>query len=384
MRAKLIGIVVALFAAELRAADCGCGYPSRRPAPCPQCCQHVHVNVPQPQATPQAVTQDAGAFAAPPRSGTTFGASQGVGVEGFGLHFPAMSLRLPTLQLPSLVRYRTPAYMRLESANAPHTLHVQTQFGVDAPNTTIAQATPQSVPGQGTPQATPFRESCTQGSDAVNQAGAVDSAGAMPTPPQPQRQYTDAELSQLQAPPGMQIVVDPATGRMYSVVLQPIAAAPQAFVPAPVAVQAPVPTAQPMFAPAELPPAPAAPPVATVAAPTITEREWMLLEALRNNEQRTQEMSAQVRHLESMIQDMHKSPMRAASYERPVRPPVAGDQQAVVPFPPVAEPVHHGNVVPELPLSEVRSSSSDLLGSETAQPSGEVQGTLRRWFTSKR
>ncbi len=70
-----------------------------------------------PQVTNGAAS--AGVFAAPPASGTVAGESNAIGINGPALHFPAMSLRMPTLQLPSITRFRSGARMRIDAAEAP-------------------------------------------------------------------------------------------------------------------------------------------------------------------------------------------------------------------------------------------------------------------------
>src|SRR5687768_15981127 len=95
--------------------------PSCRPGrPCQKCCPKKPCAPPQ-QAPPQQAPPQAppGYFAAPPQSGPVAGESQSVGVEGFAIHFPAMSLKLPTLQLPSVFRMRHNPRMMLEQSNAP-------------------------------------------------------------------------------------------------------------------------------------------------------------------------------------------------------------------------------------------------------------------------
>jgi len=82
--------------------------------PCKPKPQHVVVRVPEPEPMPQA-----GAFAAPPQTGTVAGATNSLGIRGLAIRFPAWDLRLPTLQLPSFVRYRTNAHMEIDSSTAP-------------------------------------------------------------------------------------------------------------------------------------------------------------------------------------------------------------------------------------------------------------------------
>ncbi len=119
------------------AQDPGCGIKPLPPCQsCPRPCQtcpppvkerHIWVKVPCPEQQPTGVEESAqrppaapqGVFVAPPRSGVTEEGNRSYGLRGFALHFPAMSLRLPTLELPTLARYRSNARMRLDEATAP-------------------------------------------------------------------------------------------------------------------------------------------------------------------------------------------------------------------------------------------------------------------------
>ena len=58
-------------------------------------------------------------FQAPAPSGQIAGASHSIGLRGFEIHFPELRLALPTLQLPSLVKFRREPHMRLDPAEAP-------------------------------------------------------------------------------------------------------------------------------------------------------------------------------------------------------------------------------------------------------------------------
>jgi hypothetical protein len=58
-------------------------------------------------------------FQAPAPSGQIAGASNSVGLRGLEIHFPELRFALPTLQLPSLVKFRREPHMQLDSAMAP-------------------------------------------------------------------------------------------------------------------------------------------------------------------------------------------------------------------------------------------------------------------------
>lgn len=92
--------------------------------------------------------QAPGYYAAPPANGTYAGASNSVGVEGMALHFPAMSLKLPTLQFPSLFNLRTPPKMLMAPGQAPYIEHQQPK-GVGAP---VAVQAIQAAPSNRSPE----------------------------------------------------------------------------------------------------------------------------------------------------------------------------------------------------------------------------------------
>lgn len=60
-----------------------------------------------------------GIFVQPPASGTVFGPQNVTEVEGLGLTFPEITLRMPRLRLPSIQRSRRNARMELDRATAP-------------------------------------------------------------------------------------------------------------------------------------------------------------------------------------------------------------------------------------------------------------------------
>ncbi len=93
----------------------------------------VEVAVPRHPGQPErAPEQERGAFASPPRSGMIAGESESVGLSGGGLHIPSMSLRLPTIQLPCLTRYRREAHMVMDTTEAPWVLERRREYSIDA------------------------------------------------------------------------------------------------------------------------------------------------------------------------------------------------------------------------------------------------------------
>ena len=123
--------------------DCPPDYPPR------DCPPHAY----QPQAVPpqhfqpQAVPPQAvpGMFAAPQARGEIAGESSSVGIRGFGIRIPAIQLEFPTIQLPSLIRFRREPEMRLEATYAPFVAGVPAVYGQLAPGG-IAQVAPPMPP----------------------------------------------------------------------------------------------------------------------------------------------------------------------------------------------------------------------------------------------
>lgn len=99
-----------------------CTTPQAAPAPEPQ---SAPVN-PEPQA---AVVPQAGSYVAPPATGEVAGESRSMGVRGLGIRIPEIRLELPTVQLPSLVRYRRGPEMHIESGRAPFVNQSAAAFG---------------------------------------------------------------------------------------------------------------------------------------------------------------------------------------------------------------------------------------------------------------
>lgn len=60
-----------------------------------------------------------GMYAAPPRAGTTVGATRSLGLNGLKITFPEWSIKFPSIQFPSFTRYRRNSHMELDRATAP-------------------------------------------------------------------------------------------------------------------------------------------------------------------------------------------------------------------------------------------------------------------------
>lgn len=122
-----------------------------------KCVQRPECPTPQysPTTLPPAASYPSasGVFAAPPASGTVAGESNAIGLNGPALHFPAMSLRMPTLQLPSLTRFRSGARMRIDAAEAPFVAQGQAPMFAAAP--VPAMSTPLMAPMAVAPSPSP-------------------------------------------------------------------------------------------------------------------------------------------------------------------------------------------------------------------------------------
>jgi hypothetical protein len=110
-------------------APCSKGTRSRQigSAEYEQLVEEIVAAVAEAEAQQRAATANAGPgtaaapaqFQAPAPSGQIAGASNSVGLRGLEIHFPELRFALPTLQLPSLVKFRREPHMQLDSASAP-------------------------------------------------------------------------------------------------------------------------------------------------------------------------------------------------------------------------------------------------------------------------
>lgn len=108
-----------------------------------------------PPEAPQAPAQAPGYYAAPPPNGTFQGGAESVGIGGMALHFPAMTLKLPMLELPSLFHLRSQPKVLMEGGQAPY-IQYQQPIGVGAPVAVQAvQQTIQQSPRADVPPASP-------------------------------------------------------------------------------------------------------------------------------------------------------------------------------------------------------------------------------------
>jgi hypothetical protein len=87
----------------------------------------------------------AGYYAAPPAAGTHAGAANSFGIEGMAIHFPAVSLRFPSLELPCIFHTRRQPKVLLDSAQAPY-VQQQQPVAVGAPVAVQAIAPSEAPP----------------------------------------------------------------------------------------------------------------------------------------------------------------------------------------------------------------------------------------------
>lgn len=82
----------------------------------------------QPEAAPAPTPE--GTFVTGPASGDVAGESSSLGIRFGTLRIPEIAIPLPTIQLPSFVRYRRDAEMHTEAARAPFVYGPVTEFGL--------------------------------------------------------------------------------------------------------------------------------------------------------------------------------------------------------------------------------------------------------------
>jgi len=125
--------------------------------PNPQCAapQYCAPNCYRPSATPQGEpTAPPGMFVAPPASGEVQGESNSLGVHGPALRIPESIIRLPTLQMPSLVKYRRNPEMLTDNARAT--------YQAEPASARLQFARPQAAPANANPQGEPTQPNCNQ------------------------------------------------------------------------------------------------------------------------------------------------------------------------------------------------------------------------------
>ena len=131
--------------------DCGLpAPPPHQPCSCPQCCQEIHVRIPEDKLRESrrgesgagAHAANPGVYVSPPRSGRVEEAGSAFGIRGMSLTLPKIRLELPTIELPSIVRYGHTQRMRLDAANAPFMSMPAQAAGLQVPGRTGEAGTP--------------------------------------------------------------------------------------------------------------------------------------------------------------------------------------------------------------------------------------------------
>ncbi len=145
--------------AQSRAAAQQCEAPPYVPPcvqpPCNQVPPEAPPTAPPPMAPPTQTTAPPTAqFAAPSPSGQISGESNSMGVQGLSIHFPEFNLQFPTIQLPSLVRYRRQPEMQLDQARAPIIQGPTAPYGPLLTTTHLAAPNP-AAPPPAAPEAPP-------------------------------------------------------------------------------------------------------------------------------------------------------------------------------------------------------------------------------------
>lgn len=116
-----------------RSCDKPCDKPPERGAPPPP-----DRGAPPPEENGGGL-QETGAYIAPPRSGSTRGATNFHGIDGGSITLPEIRLRFPCIELPACFKSRTSARMHIDSAVAPWESHGYVQTGVSAGDAALRQ-----------------------------------------------------------------------------------------------------------------------------------------------------------------------------------------------------------------------------------------------------
>ncbi len=409
-RATWVAVVVIACSGNAY-AQCNCGYPHSCTTPCARCAESCtrEVGPPKPEPPSQEQSQERGAFAAPPRTGTTSGESRALGIEGLGIHVPAMSIRLPTITLPTFVRHRREARLMADAQEAPYVRDTMRERTL--PQGNDGELTERSLrSGERDAQSSERGLPCDRAVPAGERSappgcvspGGVDPQGSAmgPLPPTP-RAVRAVAHPDLGALPQGQYLQDPATGRVYQVVLQPMAVAQQPVeyaqvsAPHPYAVPATYAAAQSQapVAVTTLPnsyPAPASyPTTAASDAPVVQPlpavesypaaggaswstaggpgalREAELSQALDATQQRAEELENQVRRLEGLVDRLARQRMEEQATLSARHSP-AGATDAATQMP-----------------QRLPSPDATPVALENATPAPSVGGKIRSWFVRK-
>lgn len=125
---------------------------ARRKESCnePESCVTPPVAPPQaPPTLPPVTPQAPAVFQAPQATSDISGPSESIGIRGFGIRVPECNLQLPTIQLPSIVRYRRGSEANFESARVPQLAGMAampSQLVPGGPNIPVAPTAPPVAP----------------------------------------------------------------------------------------------------------------------------------------------------------------------------------------------------------------------------------------------
>lgn len=109
---------------------------------------------------PPAYQAPPGMFQQPPATGAVYGAVERRDVEGAALTFPALTLRFPSLRLPTMARSRSNPRMEIDAASAP--------YMQQAPLAPYAVAAPQLAPPPAAPNSPPSAPNSPNAPNAPN------------------------------------------------------------------------------------------------------------------------------------------------------------------------------------------------------------------------
>lgn len=113
MRTKSFVVLLAIAGNALCLMSNDQAYGQNCAAPDPVNCGATQRSAPVQRAEPR------GFYSRSPDTGEFSGENNSIGVRGFGLRLPSISLEMPELRLPSLARYRRGPFMTTDSTRAP-------------------------------------------------------------------------------------------------------------------------------------------------------------------------------------------------------------------------------------------------------------------------
>lgn len=167
---RLTLLLASVFAHEC-AADDGCYQPKRSGCHRPKDCARP--------GEPESAPAPEGAFITGPPRGEVAGESNSLGLRLGTLRIPEINIPLPTVQLPSLVRYRRDAHMLTESSEAPYVESGVAEFGLSPRESAPAESAPVK------PESTPFIDDKERCAPPCYQCPPESGYAPQPYPPVP-------------------------------------------------------------------------------------------------------------------------------------------------------------------------------------------------------